>query len=430
MFKLKGSIEISGDKSISHRALILLAMSTGKAKITNLLEADDIMNTLNILRNLGIKIVKSHNQWIVYGKGTNGFIEPKQALNCGNSGTSARLMIGAVSSNPIKCTFIGDDSLSKRSMSRVTTHLEKMGAEIQITKKDYLPLMIKGNDQLLPLKHVIDKPSAQIKSSLILSALNTAGKTKIIELKETRDHTERLMRYLNIKFKIKKLNNGRKEIELNGPYEIHSKNIHVASDPSSASFFIVGALIIPNSKVTLKNVMLNPTRTAFLNILKKMGGKIRIKKKSKKVCGEEVGNITAEYSSLKGIKIDSSLSALLIDEYPILSIAATQIKGALKMYGLGELRHKESDRIQSITTNLKKLGYNIKVNGENLEISGNKKLVVKKVKIKTFKDHRIAMSFSILNILLNNKLIIDNEECISISYPNFKKHLNKLLSKE
>ncbi len=428
MLKLKGSIKISGDKSISHRALILSAMSKGKTKITNLLESDDVMRTLEILRELGVKITKSNNCWFVYGNGTNGFIEPENALDCGNSGTTARLMIGAVSSNPIKCTFVGDKSLSKRSMSRVTKYLEDVGTEVNITKKDYLPLMIHGSENLLPTTHHIQKASAQIKSALILASLNIHGKTKIVEKTLTRDHTERMMKYLNINFKIKKLNNGSRIIELNGPYEINSKDIEVVSDPSSASFFIVGALIAPGSKVMLKNIMMNPTRIAFLKILKSMGGKIKIKK-TKNISGEEVGSITAEYSKLKGVNIPSKLSAMLIDEYPILSIAASQAKGKTVMKGLDELRHKESDRINSIVTNFKNIGFKITNKKNDLIIYGKDIKIKKNIKIKTFDDHRIAMSFSILNIIYDNYLNIDNKDCISISYPHFEKHLNSLTVK-
>jgi 3-phosphoshikimate 1-carboxyvinyltransferase len=428
VLKLVGSINISGDKSISHRALIISAMSIGKTRITNLLESDDVMRTLKILRELGVKIIKDGDYWLVYGNGTNGFVEPDKPLNCGNSGTTARLMIGAVSSNPINCSFIGDNSLSKRSMSRVTKYLEKIGAVVQLTKKDYLPLFISGNDKLLPMTHKIQKASAQIKSALILAALNIHGRTKIIEKTPTRDHTERLLKFLNVNFHIKKIKNKSNQIELNGPCEIKSKNIEVAGDPSSASFFIVGALIIPKSKITLKNVMLNPSRTAFLKVLKSMGGKLKIKK-TKKVCGEEVGNITVEYSNLKGVNIPSSQSAFLIDEYPILSIAASQAFGKTTMRGLDELRHKESDRINSIIYNLKKVGIDIYEKNNNLFIHGNKIKVKKNTQIKSFNDHRIAMSFSILNVLFQNKLKIDNKKCISISYPDFQKHLNYLSKK-
>ena len=426
MLKLKGSIKISGDKSISHRALIFASLSTGKVKISNLLESDDVMRTLNILKELGIKIVKKKTQWIVYGNGTGGYIQPSQALDCGNSGTTSRLMMGAVSSNPINCTFIGDSSLSKRSMSRLSIFLEKMGAEIKLTKKDYLPLHISGDINLIPMEHVMQKASAQIKSAIILSALNLRGRTKIIEKKNTRDHTERLMRYLKINFKKKILSKNSTSIELNGPYEIKPRDIIVASDPSSAAFFIVGALIIPESIITLKNIALNKSRIAFIDVLKKMGGKIKVKK-TKTVSGEDVGNIQVSYSLLKAIEIRSSSSPYLIDEYPILSIAASQAKGVTVMRGLSELRHKESDRIKSITTNLSKIGFNVISKEDNISIKGSKEIPLDKPKkIKTFGDHRIAMSFSILSLLYKNKIIIDDESCISISYPDFKKHLKEL----
>ena len=426
MLKLKGSIKVSGDKSISHRALIFASLSSGRVKISNLLESDDVMRTLNILKKLGIRIIKKDNNWLVYGNGTGGYIQPSQALDCGNSGTTSRLIIGAVSSNPISCTFIGDSSLSKRSMSRLTIFLEKMGADIRLTKNDFLPLYINGDTNLIPMEHIMQKASAQVKSALILSALNLRGKTKIVEKRNTRDHTERLMKYLKIKFKKKILSKNSTSIELNGPYEIKPRNITVASDPSSAAFFIVGALIIPNSHITLKNITLNKTRIAFIGVLKKMGGKIKVKK-NKTLSGEDVGEIRVSHSSLNGVKINAAMSPYLIDEYPILSIAASQARGITIMRGLAELRHKESDRIKSITTNLVKIGFNVTSKKNDILIEGFKNIkIIKQKKIKTYGDHRIAMSFTILSLLYKNKLIIDDESCISISYPNFKKHLDKL----
>ena len=426
MLKLKGSIKISGDKSISHRALIFASLSTGRVKISNLLESDDVMRTLNVLKELGIRIVKQEKYWLVYGNGTGGYIQPSQALDCGNSGTTSRLMMGAVSSNPISCTFIGDNSLSKRSMSRLSIFLEKMGAEIKLTKKDFLPLYINGNTNLIPMEHVMQKASAQVKTAIILSALNLKGKTKIIEKRNTRDHTEKLMEYLRIKFKKKILTKNSTSIEINGPYEIKPRDITVASDPSSAAFFVVGALIIPNSTVILKNIALNKTRIAFIDVLKKMGGKIKIKK-TKTVSGEDVGDIKVSYSSLNGIKIKAASSPYLIDEYPILSIAASQAKGFTTMEGLSELRHKESDRIKSIITNLSKIGFNVNSKKDDISIEGSNKIkIINQIKIKTYGDHRIAMSFKILSLLYKNKLIIDDDTCISISYPDFKKHLKKL----
>ena len=427
MYKLFGTLNIPGDKSVSHRALILSSMAIGKSKITNLLEADDIKATIQILKLLGIRIFKESDKWIVCGNGTNGFIQPKKDLNALNSGTTARTMIGAVSSNPINCKFIGDKSLSKRSMSRVTVYLEKLGARFKLTKNHYLPLETLGTDKLIPNEIIIEKPSAQIKTALIFAGLNISGKFSIRERVLTRNHTEKLLRYLDIKHKTKKGKDGSNSVELRGPYEIYAKNIKVAGDPSSAAFFIVGALITPGSKITLKNVMLNPTRIEYLKILKKMGGKIFVKK-TNNVSGEQCGDITVSYSKLKGITINKSLSPFLIDEYPILSIAASCANGKTIMNGVSELRHKESDRIKSIIQNLKKVGVRAESIKDNIHITGSLNLNKKICKIKTYDDHRIACSFMIL-ALINRNIKIDNEKCVSISYPKFKKDLKSLLKK-
>ena len=427
MYKLFGTLNIPGDKSVSHRALILSSMSIGKSEITNLLEADDIKATIQILKLLGITIHKKFGKWIVYGNGTNGFLQPKKDLNAQNSGTTARTIIGAVSSNPINCRFIGDKSLSKRSMSRVTVYLEKLGAKFKLTKNDYLPLKIFGTDRLVPEEITIEKPSAQIKTALIFAGLNINGKFSIREKVRTRDHTEKLLKYLNIKHKVVKGKDGSNLIELKGPYEIYSKNIKVVGDPSSAAFFIVAALIIPGSKITLKNIMLNPTRIEYIKILKKMGGKITVKK-TNTVSGEQCGDISVRYSKLKGINIKKSLSPFLIDEYPILSIAASCATGKTKMNGVSELRHKESDRVKSIVSNLKKVGVNAYNIADNIHITGSPNINSKRCKIKSFGDHRIACSFMVL-ALLNKNIKIDNEKCVSISYPNFKRDLQSLVKK-
>ncbi len=427
MHKLFGTINIPGDKSVSHRALILSSMSIGKSEITNLLEADDIKATIQILKLLGIKIYKESGKWIVYGNGTNGFLQPKKDLDALNSGTTARTMIGAVSSNPIKCRFVGDKSLSKRSMSRVTVYLEKLGARFKLSKNDFLPLETFGTNELIPEEITIKKPSAQIKTALIFAGLNINGQLSIREKVLTRNHTEKLLKYLKVNHKIIRGKDGSNLIKLKGPYEIYSKNIKVAGDPSSAAFFIVGALITPKSKITIKNVMLNPTRIEFIKILKKMGGNISIKKTGN-VSGEKCGNISVSYSRLKGININKSLSPFLIDEYPILSIAASCATGETKMYGVSELRHKESNRIKSIVLNLRKVGVKAQNIRDNIHITGSPIINKKNCEIKTYGDHRIACSFMIL-ALLNKNIEIDDEKCVSISYPKFKKDLKSLLKK-
>ena len=425
-YKLKGSLRISGDKSISHRSIIIGAMSIGETKIYNLLESKDILSTVSIIRKLGVKVKKKKSCWIVNGVGTGGFKQPSQVLDAGNSGTTSRLIFGAVSTNPILCTFTGDHSLSSRPMKRVTDFLQDIGAIVKLTKRNYLPLSIDGNINSLPLKHVITKPSAQIKSSIMLAALNISGQTTIVENQATRDHTEILFKYLGINFKKEKYKNGKTKLKIFGPAEIKAKNIYVASDPSSAAFFTVAALITPGSNIEIKDVCLNKTRIAYIEILKKMGGKITIKKNGK-ISGETVGNIKVSYSKLKPIVIPKKKAPYLIDEYPILAIAASQAKGTTVMKGLAELRVKESDRLRSIHENLLNSGISTIIVKDDLIIKGSINKIAGGNKINSFHDHRIAMSFSILNLISEKPLKINNLRCIDISYPKFNEDLKSIL---
>ena len=425
-YKLKGSLNISGDKSISHRSVIMAAMSIGKTKIYNLLESKDIMSTINILRKLGVKIKKINELWIINGVGTCGFKQPTQKLDAGNSGTTSRLMLGAVATNPIQAIFLGDKSLSARPMSRVTNFLEDIGAKIKLTKNNYLPISIQGTQDCLPLKHIITKPSAQIKSSIMLAAINITGQTSIVENQATRNHTEIMFKYLGIKFKKKSYKNGKTQITINGPKEIYARDIHIASDPSSAAFFTVGALISPGSNIEIKNVCMNKTRIAYINILRKMGGNIVVKKVGR-LSGESIGNIKVKYSKLKAVVINKKLAPYLIDEYPILAIAASQAKGVTKMKGLAELRFKESDRLKSIHENLLASKIDSSIKDDDLIIKGSSKQLIGNNKISTHHDHRIAMSFSILSLVCKKPLKIDDVKCIEISYPNFKQDLKSLL---
>jgi 3-phosphoshikimate 1-carboxyvinyltransferase len=335
-------------------------------------------------------------------------------------------MFGAVSTNPIFCTFSGDRSLSSRPMMRVTSFLQDIGAKITLTKENFLPLSINGNLNSLPLKHIITKPSAQIKSSIMLAALNISGQTTIIENQQTRDHTEILFKYLGIKFKKEVYKNGKTKIKIFGPAEIKAKNIYIASDPSSAAFFTVASLITPGSNIEIKNVCLNKTRIAYIKVLKRMGGKIIINKTGK-ISGEIIGNIKVKYSSLKSVTISKKLAPYLIDEYPILAIAASQAKGITTMKGLSELRFKESDRLMSIHENLLNSGIDSNILKDDLIIKGSKKKVPGGNKINSFHDHRIAMSFSILNLICKKPLRINNLKCIDISYPKFNQDLKSLL---
>jgi|TARA_B110000858_G_scaffold125230_1_gene142747 3-phosphoshikimate 1-carboxyvinyltransferase len=311
-------------------------------------------------------------------------------------------------------------------MKRVTDFLQDIGAIVKLTKRNYLPLSIDGNINSLPLKHVITKPSAQIKSSIMLAALNISGQTTIVENQATRDHTEILFKYLGINFKKEKYKNGKTKLKIFGPAEIKAKNIYVASDPSSAAFFTVAALITPGSNIEIKDVCLNKTRIAYIEILKKMGGKITIKKNGK-ISGETVGNIKVSYSKLKPIVIPKKKAPYLIDEYPILAIAASQAKGTTVMKGLAELRVKESDRLRSIHENLLNSGISTSIVKDDLIIKGSINKIAGGNKINSFHDHRIAMSFSILNLISEKPLKINNLRCIDISYPKFNEDLKSIL---
>jgi len=403
-------------------------MSIGRSEISNLPESDDIMSTIRILRNLGIEIKKIEKKWIVNGNGTNGYLQPQSELNCQNSGTSARILIAAVSVNPIYCTFIGDKSLNKRPMSRITDYLKKIGADISLTNNNYLPLSVSGAHTPLPLLHKISKPSAQVKTGLIFAALQISGETTICETRKTRDHTELLLDYFKVNYKRKSYAKKGQKIIISGPQEIKSKKIFIGGDPSSAAFFVVAALIVKGSEITLKDVVLNKTRILYLSILKKMGGKIKVQK-TKIKSGEQLGSITIASSPLRSISIPSSLSPYLIDEYPILSVAASCARGTTVMNGLTELKYKESNRIKSIQLNLRKLKVKCTVKNDNLRIKGLAGNPLGGVTIKTFGDHRIAMSFKILNLVCDKKLKFDNIDCINVSYPKFTKDLETLVSK-
>ena len=345
-YKLKGSLQISGDKSISHRSLILSSMALGEAKITNLLESEDTLSTIKILKALSIQIKKVKEDWIVIGNGTNGYIQPSEALDCGNSGTTARLMLGAVSTNPIFCTFIGDKSLSKRPMTRVTNFLNTVGAKTILTNKDYFPMTINGTEDPLPLHHRITKASAQIKTALILAALNIMGRTSIIETRKTRDHTEILLKYLKVKFKVIKQKDNATKLVFNGPYEIEAKNIFVAGDPSSAAFLIAIGLLM-SKKVVIKNVLLNERRIGFLKVLKRMNADILLEN-VENFQNEPVGDVVVKKSKLQGVTIDGSDVVDMVDEIPIFTLLASQAEGITKVIGAQELRVKESDRLAAM----------------------------------------------------------------------------------
>jgi 3-phosphoshikimate 1-carboxyvinyltransferase len=423
--KFVGTINIPGDKSISHRALIIGSQATGIVKVSNLLESADVFSTMNALRKFGVHIMKRGKDYHVYGLVVGGLREYNGTINCGNSGTTARLMMGLLSTYPITINFRGDKSLSKRPMARVINLLREFGANALPENKNTMPFKFLGSYVGLQNDQKLNVPSAQLKSAWCLAALNTKGISTLEERFETRDHTEIMLKYLNANIKVKKSKN-KKIISIFGKTPIDAKDISVPGDISSAAFMIILALISKNSKVTIKNVLLNPTRTGILDVLKKMKAKIKIKNK-KTVCGEIVGDIEAKSSNLKATTVLEKMAPRLIDEYPILFIAACFAKGTSNFKGIEELRVKESDRIKSMEDGLKPLGVKVSSTKSSVKITGTNSFKLnKKIKIDAKGDHRIAMSFYVLSQVLNKSFKIKDFNYVKTSFPSFTKTINKL----
>ena len=423
--KFVGTINIPGDKSISHRALIIGSQATGIVKVSNLLESADVFSTMNALRKFGVHIIKKGKDYYVYGLVVGGLREYNGTINCGNSGTTARLMMGLLSTYPITINFTGDKSLSKRPMGRVINLLREFGANALPENKNTMPFKFLGSYVGLQNDQKLNVPSAQLKSAWCLAALNTKGISTLEERFETRDHTEIMLKYLNANIKVKKLKN-KKIISIFGKTPIDAKDISVPGDISSAAFMIILALISKNSKVIIKNVLLNPTRTGILDVLKKMKAKIKIKNK-KTICGEVVGDIEAKSSNLKATTVPEKMAPRLIDEYPILFIAACFAKGTSVFNGIEELRVKESDRIKSMEDGLKPLGIKISSTKSSVKITGTNSFKLnKKIKIDAKGDHRIAMSFFVLSQVLNKSFKIKDFNYVKTSFPSFTKTINKL----
>ena len=418
---INGIIKIPGDKSISHRSIIIPSISQGTTEISNLLMSTDVINTLNAFKAMGINITKSSKKIIIEGNGLNGLKKPKNKINLGNSGTSARLLTGLLASQKFNTTLIGDISLSKRPMKRITDPLEMMNGKF-LSNNGCLPLSIYGKE-LNNIKYEIPIPSAQVKSGLILASLNTEGTSSIIEKYITRNHTEIMLQSFGANLDIKK-EGAKTIINVIGKTELKSKNISVPSDLSSGSFFIVAALINKNSNILLKNININRTRAGILKALKMMHAKIHIF--NKRVLNDEnIADIIVESSQLNGCELDAEMAKLMIDEYPILSIAASFAKTPSLFKGLSELKVKESNRLELIRENLDRCGVYCKTNNDELFIDPTKNVTIKNTKIKTNFDHRIAMSFAIMGGLLESDLEILDSDSIKTSFPNFNKVFNE-----
>ena len=419
---LKGSPIIPGDKSISHRSIIIPSISNGECEIDNLLKSDDVLHTLNAFKQMGVRIENINETKIkIYGKGLNSLTKSSDRIYLGNSGTSARLLTGLLANQKFNSIIYGDKSLSNRPMKRISDPLSQMGARIN-TNNGCLPIEIVGSNLKSTSINIL-VPSAQIKSGVILAALNTPGITEIIENKVTRDHTEIMLEDFGANINVVKEKN-KKIIKINGQKELTSKNINVPSDLSSCAFFIVAALINKNSNLLIKNININPTRTGILLALEKMGARIEYHNK-RTSNSEPICDIEVKSSFLKGYDFDSSYADLMIDEYPILSIAASFANSPSIFRGLSELRIKESDRLELIRLNLSRCGVNCRVEDNNLFINPSNEYKIINNNIQTDFDHRIAMSFAVMGSKIG-LLNINESDSINTSFPTFKKVFNEI----
>lgn len=424
---LKGKITIPGDKSISHRSLMLSALSVGESRVTGLLEGHDVLATADAMRAMGAQITRQDNgEWVIHGVGVGSLLQPQHALEMGNSGTSTRLLMGLVATHPIHVTFTGDASLSSRPMGRVMDPLAQMGTEFSASPGGRLPLMVRGIAPAVPLSYRLPMASAQVKSAILLAGLNTPGITEIIEPIPTRDHSERMLRGFGADLTVDLDSDGSRIIRLRGEAELQPQNIIVPGDPSSAAFFIVAALIVPDSDVIITNVGLNETRAGIVTVLRQMGGHIE-ELNPREVGGEPVADLHIKHSILTGIDVDPALAPSMIDEFPVLFIAAAMAKGTTNTTGLDELRVKESDRIAVMATGLAAIGVTVRESEDGLSIDGSGgELLAGGGTIAGHLDHRICMSFAIAGLVSRQAVTIDDMTPVGTSFPNFEELLSGL----
>ncbi len=416
---LSGRIRVPGDKSISHRALMLGALAVGRTEITGLLEGDDVLATAAAMNALGAKAARVDNgTWIVDGVGIGGLAEPDNLLDLGNSGTSARLLLGILATHPLTAFVTGDASLRRRPMGRVTDPLSRFGAKFLTRDGARLPLAVTGATSPIPIEYRLPVPSAQVKSSVLLAGLNTPGETTVVEPLATRDHTERMLRHFGAKVLTEPAEGGGKRITVEGQPELSAAPIVVPGDISSAAFALIAALIVPGSEVTIEGVGLNPLRAGLLECLNEMGADIALVNEREEG-GEPVADLRARGGTLSGADIPPERAPRMIDEYPILAMAAACSRGRTVMRGLAELRVKESDRLTAIATGLADCGVNVQVDGDDLIVEGNGRPPEGGALIATQLDHRIAMAFLVLGLASRQPVRVDDSAPIATSFPNF-----------
>ena len=417
---LRGQADVPGDKSISHRSLILGALSLGETRIQGLLEGDDVLDTGKAMQAFGAEVINhGGGSWSVHGVGVGGFAEPGQVIDCGNSGTGVRLIMGAMATSPIAATFTGDGSLNKRPMGRVTDPLALFGAQSYGRSEGRLPLTLIGAAQPLPVRYEVPMPSAQVKSAVLLAGLNAPGQTVVIEKEATRDHTERMLVGFGAEVTVEQTDAGR-VITLTGQPELRPQNIIVPRDPSSAAFPVCAALIVEGSDVLVPNIGLNPTRAGLFYTLQEMGADLTFEN-MREEGGEPVADLRAKYSpDMQGITVPPERAASMIDEYPILSVVASFAHGVTRMHGVKELRVKESDRIDAMATGLRAAGVTVQDGPDWWHVHGLGGAVKGGALAATHLDHRIAMSFLILGMGAREGMSIDDGGPVATSFPIFE----------
>ncbi|WP_299567248.1 3-phosphoshikimate 1-carboxyvinyltransferase [Enterovirga sp.] len=417
---LRGRVTVPGDKSISHRALILGCLSIGETRVENLLEGEDVIRTAAAVRALGGRADRlGPGRWRVTGVGIGGLAEPAEPLDFGNAGTGSRLMMGVAGSHPITATFDGDASLRSRPMRRILDPLVRMGVEvISEAEGGRVPLTLRGPAETIPITYETPAPSAQIKSAVLLAGLNSPGLTTVIEREATRDHTERMLAHAGAEIRVEPEGQHGRRITLRGQPVLRAGEIVVPADPSSAAFPLVAALIVPGSRVTAEGVMLNPLRTGLFQTLREMGAELR-ETNRRDIGGEEIADVEATFGPLEGVEVPAARAPTMIDEYPILAVAAAFARGTTRMRGLAELRVKESDRLAAVAAGLAANGVRVQIEGDDLLVHGTGGAVPGGGTVATHLDHRLAMAFLVMGLAAREPVTVDDGAMIATSFPSF-----------
>ncbi|HEL1351544.1 TPA: 3-phosphoshikimate 1-carboxyvinyltransferase [Streptococcus equi subsp. zooepidemicus] len=415
---LRGRLRVPGDKSISHRAVIFGAIAEGQTVLHGLLRGQDVLATIQALRDLGVSIYEAADSLIIEGRGFKGLKPAQKPLDMGNSGTSMRLLAGLLAAQDFSVQLLGDDSLSRRPMDRITIPLSLMGAELSGQgEKELPPLIVRGHQGLRPIHYQLPVASAQVKSAILLAALQTQGETVILEKELTRNHTEEMIEQFGGKLSV-----AGKQISIKGPQHLQGQTLHIPGDLSSAAFWLAAALIVPRSDLVLENVGINPTRTGLLEVIEKMGGQLSYQVVDKDM---QAASLRVSYSSLKGVEISGDLIPRLIDELPIIALLATQAQGTTYIRDAKELRVKETDRIQAVTDVLGQMGADIQATEDGMVIRG--KTPLHGAAVNSCGDHRIGMMAAIAALLVEEgQVTLERAEAIMTSYPDFFKDLERL----